>query len=401
VIVGDENQSIYSFKHAHPEGIVEWELENDAKTDHELTECYRSPERVVSIANSLIAHNPDGNRHPLQARPENGEGIVTIVQFAGIDEEATGIASDIVQRLALGTPPGDIIVLSPRKKLGLKISTLLREAGVPCRDYLSESELEAKEVTERLALLMIACNRDDRPALRWLLGYGSNDFRANQYAKLRNACVEHCLSPWDALVLSENGGLVLKQCGTLKDRFRAIRQSVEIILDQGDAVVTLNYLFPPAEDNSARIRELFISEVTAETSLEDVRKLLLEKIYEPNFPNNVEYVRIMTLYGSKGLGSPIVYITSLVDGLLPRFSDEDDDAETLERKRQEQRRLFYVAVTRVKAVPALGKAGELHLSSFRFFDWAEAHNLNNGNSNAQASRFLSELGPRAPAPIKG
>ena len=62
VIVGDDNQSIYSFKHAHPAGIIEWEGDNRDRSDHELTICYRCPERVVSMANSLIAHNPRGGR---------------------------------------------------------------------------------------------------------------------------------------------------------------------------------------------------------------------------------------------------------------------------------------------------------------------------------------------------
>ncbi|ESZ36794.1 hypothetical protein X732_21985 [Mesorhizobium sp. L2C066B000] len=400
IIVGDENQSIYSFKHAHPEGIIEWEDDNLDRSDHELTTCYRCPGRVVSMANSLIAHNPGGNAHPLEARQGNGDGIVSIVQFAGIDEEANGIAADIVQKIAAGSDPGDIIVLTPRKKLGLKISDALREAGIACRDYLSESELETDEVTEKLALLMVAGDRDDRPALRWLLGYGSNDFRAGQYRRLRAKCTEHDISPWEALERSEAGTLQLPQCQTLRTRFREIQNEIEMISELDSASDVLDALFPPGDPSFTRIRELFEGEIDEDTEISDVRKLILEKIYEPNYPDDVDYVRIMTLYGSKGLGSPILYITSLVDGLLPRFPDADDTPAEVERKRQEQRRLFYVALTRVKSVPDENKPGELTLSSFRQFGYAEAFNLNNGNANAQASRFLAELGPRRPAPVR-
>ena len=245
---------------------------------------------------------------------------------------------------------------------------------------------------------MVACNSDDRPALRWLLGHGSNDFRSGQYLRLQRLCEETNLSPWDALERCRAGALDLSRCTTLKRRFDEIRDAISRILELDSAVEILDHLFPPDDDAFAPIRELFADEIHEDTELDDVRAIVLEKMYEPNYPDKVEYVRVMTLYGSKGLGSPIVYLTSLVDGLLPRFPDEGDDRQTVEANRQEQRRLFYVALTRVKATP--DKPGELTISSFRQFEHAEAFDLNNGNLNAVASRFLSELGPRAPRAVR-
>ncbi|RUU55345.1 ATP-dependent helicase [Mesorhizobium sp. M2C.T.Ca.TU.002.02.1.1] len=400
IIVGDDNQSIYSFKHAHPAGIIEWEEGNQERSDHELTTCFRCPERVVAMANSLIANNPHGDDHPLRVRTENGEGMVRILQFVGIAEEADGITADIVAKIGQGEDPGNIIVLTPRKRLGLEISNRLREAGIGCRDYLSESELESQEVTERLALLMVACDRDDRPALRWLLGYPSADYRKGQYQRLRELCEENDASPWEMMERVVAGEVALPASRTLRERFSEIRRTVERLSELDSAEDVLDELFPPNDDQFRRIRELFEGDVDEDTQLSEVRRLVLEKMYEPNFPEDVDYVRIMTLYGSKGLGSNVVYITSLVDGLLPRFADDGDDAATRRRKLEEQRRLFYVALTRVKADVANGKPGELCLSSFRQFEWAEAHNMNNGNVNARASRFLSELGPRAPRPVR-
>lgn len=401
IIVGDEHQSIYSFKHAHREGILEWEAENLDRGDHQLLDCHRCPETVVSMANSLIANNQGGANHQLRALPEKGVGSVSIIQFLGTDEEANGIAADIVQRIESGTAPGDILVLTPRKILGMKIANRLREAAIPHREYLSESELETDEVTERLALLMVACDHDDRPALRWLLGFGSDNYRAPQYARLKAVCQETGLAPWDTLGEIDAGRIRLPHTRGLLDRFRTIRAKIgELAQIQGSAQ-RLDFLFPADEFVFDRIRDLFGEELEAgegEIQLRELKDLIVEKIYEPNFPADVDYVRIMTLYGSKGLGCPVVYITSVVDGLLPRFLDPEDNALERGRKTEEQRRLFYVALTRVKALPNEGKPGTLTISSFRQFSYKEAFNLNNGNVNAMASRFLRELGAMAPAP---
>jgi superfamily I DNA/RNA helicase len=158
----------------------------------------------------------------------------------------------------------------------------------------------------------------------------------------------------------------------------------------------LDALFPEDDILFDQIRELFVDELDKGLSLPEIKNQIWEKMFEPNFPDEVDYVRLMTLYGCKGLGSPIVYVTSLVDGLLPSRPDVEDTPVEVARKEQEQRRLFYVALTRVKSMPSEDFAGELIISSFRSFSYADAHSLNNGSTNALASRFLNELGPMAP-----
>jgi len=401
IIVGDDNQSIYSFKYAHPDGITEWEDGNPGRSEHALIDCYRCPERVVSMANSLIAHNAQGLARPLAALPHNGVGEASLVQFKTSDDEADGIAASIVQKVAAGVRPEDILVLTPRKKLGMKIADRLREAAIPCREYLSESQLETDDVTERLALLMVASDQDDRPALRWLLGYGSADFRAGQYKRLRQFCEIENLSPWEALADIDAGRRQLGRCRTLMERFAQIRDRIAALVELGGAQEIVDELFPADEPEFERMRELVAAEITAETELHEVASLILEKIYEPDFPADADYVRVMTLYGSKGLGTPVVYLTSLVDGLVPRFDDPQDNAVERQRKREEQRRLFYVALTRVKVDRARGLPGELIMSNFTQYGYDEAHTLNNGNVTALSSRFLTELGERAPKAVRG
>src|SRR5207244_974372 len=95
---GDEDQSIYSFKYAHPEGIREFVAEEEIGLD----ECRRCPVQVIDIANSLIAHNPD--RAHRQLHPADGQppGEVHIVQWKSLAEEAEGLASFVKARITAG-----------------------------------------------------------------------------------------------------------------------------------------------------------------------------------------------------------------------------------------------------------------------------------------------------------
>ena len=90
-IVGDDDQSLYSFKFAHPVGIREFPATHQVTTDHQILECRRCPTRIVQMANSLIAHNQDREARQLTSAPANGPGDIAIVQYQTLDNEAAGI----------------------------------------------------------------------------------------------------------------------------------------------------------------------------------------------------------------------------------------------------------------------------------------------------------------------
>ncbi len=186
-VVGDDDQSIYSFKHAHPDGILDWNRANPGANDLGLDRCQRCPTTVVAMANALIAHNGNrpGNRQ-LVAIPERGNGVVEIRQYATIDAEVRSVAARIVQMIQAGTPPGDILVLAQRGVIGTPIFEALVAAGVPVKSYYAEAALDALEAQERFAYLKLLATPDDRVALRWLLGLGSGDWRSNAYQRLQH-----------------------------------------------------------------------------------------------------------------------------------------------------------------------------------------------------------------------
>jgi DNA helicase-2/ATP-dependent DNA helicase PcrA len=162
-IVGDDDQSIYSFKHAHPEGIREWLLQRPNAEDITLADCRRCPTTVVEMANALIRHNV--NRpvpRALLPLPENGHGDVRILQYTSSDREVAGISGIISQLISTGVAPGDILVLAQRGVIGTPIYEALVARGVPVRSYYAEAELDAEDAQRRLR----AMGDISRPALR-------------------------------------------------------------------------------------------------------------------------------------------------------------------------------------------------------------------------------------------
>lgn len=404
-IIGDDDQSVYSFKYAHPAGIREWGPHVGAQ-DFAIAECRRCPTSVVAMANSLISHNVDRQPRVLGARAENGVGVVRIRQFTNVEAEAEGIVADIQQLIATGSQPGEIIVLC-RKIIARPIYALLRQQGVPAKSYYAEMPLDTKDAQERFALLKLHLNNEDRVALRWLLGCHHARWHSSQYARIFAIVLESGLTPFQVMSQLAAGFLAIPNTGTLIARFHEIRAE----LDTLDAATTLEDFttawLPPAE------RTALLTQVVAEhsegldTPLQLFESLQME-FTQPEIPLQVAEVRLMSFYKSKGLSSPFVYMAGCAEGLIPSRPYGEVTPMEISAKLEEDRRLFFVAMTRVKADPAHGKLGYLHISYPRTMARADAmHNqvgapLMRGQiAYLHASRFLGELGPQAPVPEHG
>jgi DNA helicase-2/ATP-dependent DNA helicase PcrA len=135
---------------------------------------------------------------------------------------------------------------------------------------------------------------------------------------------------------------------------------------------------------------------------------VIQAVSQPEVPPDVTEVRIMSLHKSKGLSSPVVIIAGCVEGLLPTADDPDLTAAEKAASLEEQRRLFFVGLTRVKADPASNRPGVLILTSSRSKSLADAMQSGirparvvYGRAHVHASRFIQELGPSAPVTQRG
>jgi DNA helicase-2/ATP-dependent DNA helicase PcrA len=410
-IVGDDDQSIYSFKYAHPEGIRDWLLQRPEAADLTLADCRRCPTTVVEMANALIRHNV--NRpvpRALLPLAANGRGDVRILQYPSSDREIGGVAAIISQIIGTGVPPGDILVLAQRGVIGTPIYEALVARGVPVRSYYAEAELDAEDAQRRFATLKLLINREDRVALRWLLGLGSDNWRTPGYGRLRAHCTNTGTTPWDTLEQMSAGDLRLPHTGPLIRRFDEIKAELAALEVLGTLSEIIDALFPDNTDGVRDLRALALG--TLETTGEEDRAAFLSElstaISKPEIPSEIHDVRIMSLHKSKGLSAPVTIIAGCVEGLLPKQPDADLSEAERVAQIEEYRRLFYVGISRVKASPQQGKPGTLILTYAQQMSLRSA--MGAGISPASvsyrdarliASRFIREMGNAAPRPIAG
>jgi DNA helicase-2/ATP-dependent DNA helicase PcrA len=406
-IVGDDDQSLYSFKHAHPEGIRTFPQTHPGCTDHALLDCYRCPTGVVAVANALIGHNLD--REPLQLIPvpANGPGEMWIVQFQGVGREAQAIATFVDNQInKQGRQPGEILILAQRRTIGNPIHAALKARGIPSKSYYQESELDSEVARERLAIFKLFVNRADRIALRWLLGMGSADFRAKSYERLRTHCEQSGQSPWDALVSLASSAIQIPYCGQLLQRFQAIQNELHFLDEQTGVTDFVNRWLRSEFTGAGELGILVAGLMPLAETPAELLSQIIEAVSQPEIQPDVTEVRIMSLHKSKGLSSPIVVIAGCVDGLLPAEPEQGTSMAQRQAHLEEQRRLFYVGITRVKAAVSSNRPGSLLVTGSRTMTLADAMQSaiqpagkSYGTVSLHLSRFIPELGPSAPAPI--
>lgn len=410
-IVGDDDQSIYSFKHAHPDGIRDWLVANAGAADVNLVDCQRCPTTVVQMANALIGHNQlRPVPRPLNPLPAKGAGDVHILQFPSLDAEVAGVVARIQARIAAGTPAGDILVLAQSRAVGTPLFDALQAVGVAVRSEYTESELQAEAAQYAFSLLKLLADRNDRVALRWLLGCTSATFNAGGYRRLRNHCEASGQSPWEALEELSAGIRAIPHTRALVTSFNTLVASIQALAAKPNLGEVIDTLFPAAQLETRQLRTLATTLLASHPAMQidELVSELVTAITQPETPTNVDYVRIMSLHKSKGLSAPVTIVTGCVNGLLPRMPKAGlTHRERLEHN-EEQRRLFYVGITRVKADPANGKPGTLILTYAQTMPQASALNAGitaayaqGGTAVLQASPYIAEMAPHAPAAVAG
>lgn len=401
-VIGDDDQSIYGFKHAQPAGIREWSQVNVAE-DHQVTSCQRCPTTVVRMANALIARNQNRVPRQMTEKAENGPGEVAIRQFATSADETAAVCSKIAALVASGVAPGEVIVLAQRETFGTPIFHGLRAAGVPVKSYYEETELDSMAAQERFAVLKLVLDNEDRVALRWLLGRGHASWRSHQYARVMDQVRATGHSPWQVLSDADAGTTVLPHSSHLIERFREIKGEVQTLTACPDLDSFIAAWLQ--DDHGANLLAEKVEECRPNChTIEQLFEALYAAITQPEVPLEVNEVRIMSLHKSKGLSSPYVFIVGCVEGLLPRQPEAGTPAATAQELLEEDRRLFYVGITRAKAIPGV-RTGYLAITYPQAMPSAEAFashirpvSVGYGVARLQASRFIGEMGPAAPAP---
>jgi superfamily I DNA/RNA helicase len=403
-VVGDEDQSIYSFKYAHPEGIAKFDRDHPGTHDESLDECRRCPGLVVSMANALIGCNLSRDIRLLRERPSNPHGEVLVVQWPTMRDEADGVATFILQRIGAGSVrPGRVLVLAPRRQFGYAIRDALNSRGVLAHSFFYEQSLDGNPTKpdetaaqEAFTLLTLLARPDDWVSLRCWCGFGIGSLHRPAWARVRQRCESTGDSPRAVLEQLAAGTLTLPHASPIVARWQLLQQRLTTLnalrgLDLVDA------LFPSSKPWAEPIRAIAKTfEENSEPST--LLSVILRGVTQPELPTDVDYIRVMSLHKSKGLTADLVVVAGCIEGLIPAATRDMTPQEAL-RDLEEQRRLFYVALTRTRHTLVLSSVANLpraiaHKMRARVRGWGE-------NAPTIASRFLSELGPLRPDAVMG
>jgi superfamily I DNA/RNA helicase len=262
-------------------------------------------------------------------------------------------------------------VLAQRATFATPIFTRLLAKGIPVKSYYAETELETIRAQERFAFLKLLLNNEDRVALRWLLGRGHPSWRAKPYARLMRYVRQISTSPWETLEKLAAGNLPIPHTGALVDRFRDIRAELST-LQNANGLDQFIQVWLPDDAETKLFSDTVAKCRQGANTVEELYDALYAAITQPDIPLQVSDVRVMSLHKSKGLNSPYVFIAGCVEGLLPGRPDTQLPAAERAAKIQEDRRLFYVGITRVKALPP-NRVGYLALTYARTMSAAEAY----------------------------
>lgn len=386
-VVGDDSQSIYGFRGARIENILRFQKDYPEAKTFRLEQNYRSTQTIVNAANSLIAKNEHRLQKECYSRAEVGEKIKVIKAFTET-EEAYLIASSIVDRIFSDKVSYDNFAILYRTNAQSRaLEESLRKKNLPYRIYGSHSFYERAEIKDMLSYFKLVVNSLDDEAFRRVINVPSRGIGDTSMERLAAAAAVAGCSLYEATFLPSEK---LREAG-LKDaaitKFRAFSAIIEQLAQKAAvsdcyelAVETGNasgYLQALHSDNSPEgvarfenVEELFnsIKEFSEEES--ELRRTLeedgqgkvdtivtlgdyLENIYllseaekddeqDPDIDNSNK-ITLMTVHASKGLEFPYVYIAGMEENLFPSESMND----SLE-KIEEERRLFYVAITRAQ-----------------------------------------------------
>lgn len=399
-VIGDDDQSIYAFKWANPEGIREFDQDHPGTEDVHFTICRRCPQQVVDMAQTLIQRNPGRVRLPLVAKADNPVGEIHNVQWRSVEDEAEGIAEFIKHKVSTGVDPGRCLVLANSRRIGYAIRDAVRARDIACSSFFHEEPVESEAAQEALTLITLLAQPSDRVAIRAWLSFGSSTQRTPAYRRLIGAARESDTDIADILDQLDSSERSIPHTTNAVERYRELQRRLVVLRACGEDLARLiDELLPETNEDLTLLREAALKALEDADGVSSMANALRYGVAQRETPLESTEVRVMSLHASKGLTADLVVLAGLVEGLIPRIDDDASPADQ-EAQEQEQRRLFFVGITRTTDM--------LVLSSYAELEVATAHRLQvrrgprtPGGFRTFASSFFDELGDGLPTAVRG
>lgn len=413
VVVGDIDQSIYEIlRNAYPFGILELHkrFRQVEVNEVDIEVCQRCPANIIDVANSLIKEN-QVRRKEYFIKPSDPSSIgkISVVQWDDVEQECIGIGNFIQHRLERGEViPDDVLVLCPRKVYGAFLKEYLNKAGIGVhftfREQLFDGNPKQDEyfVEEAFTLLRLAADKYDRVALRCWLGFGDSNLLSSEYKSLQSYCYAQNMHPIDYLGEMLNNGLLIPYDDHLASRYQLLQSHLKSLEELTDYQKFMR-LFPRILDWTEPVHQI-TKHIDENTTLSEIIEIIESNSVRPEVPLVAGSVRMMSLHSSKGLTAKLTIVIGCINGMIPKLPDSEMSLKDRQRLLEEQRRLFYVAITRTQS--------ELVLSSCLSMPYElakksgvqilnRAKGSKNSQPRTQASSFLGELGSACPPAISG
>ncbi len=391
-VVGDDAQSIYAFRGANIQNILNFEKDYPDLKVYKLEQNYRSTQNIVNVANSIISNNKEQLKKNVFSEKDHGDKIKVIRAFSD-NEEGKTVAETIMQeRTTKGLKWNDFAILYRTNAQSRSMEEALRKLNIPYKIYGGLSFYQRKEIKDLIAYFRLTFNPNDEEALKRVINYPRRGIGDTTVDRIILSAGQNNISLWEVIiepskyldgrsagsvatfstmiqsfqVLAKNQSAydaalhIAQHSGLLKDLYED--KSVEGLNRYENIQELLNGIkeFSEREDIEERGLDVFMQDVALLTN-------------DDNDKNpNAETVSLMTIHSSKGLEFPHVFVVGLEENLFPSQMSLNSRTDL-----EEERRLFYVAVTRAENKLTISYA----TSRFKFGTLI----------NCEPSRFLDEI----------
>lgn len=368
--VGDDSQSIYSFRGANIDNILNYQRQFQGTRLFKLEQNYRSTQTIVEAANSLIKHNR--NQIPKDVFSENAKGEKIQYKPAYSDKEEAAIVAKDVKRIRRedGCQYSDFAILYRTNAQSRSFEEEFRKQGIPYRIYGGLSFYQRKEIKDIIAYFRLVANPDDEEAIKRIINYPARGIGATTVLKIADCAHQNQVSFWEVISAPEQYGLAVNK-GTMNklETFRLLissfieRAQTTDVYELGDAIIkesgiSQDIMSGKDADDLARQENLeeFLSGMSAfveerreegrfdELFLQDyLQDVALLTDADSDGDKDEPRVSLMTVHAAKGLEFPTVFVVGLEENIFP----SPLSAASL-RELEEERRLLYVAITRAE-----------------------------------------------------
>lgn len=399
-VVGDDAQSIYSFRGANIENILNFRKDYPDFTLYKLEQNYRSTKNIVEAANSIIKKNKDQIHKSVWTENQNGNKI-KVVRTPTDNEEGRSVASFIHEKQGeINCSYNDFAVLYRTNRQSRSFEEALRKLNIPYKVYGGLSFYQRKEIKDLLAYFRLAANPNDEEALKRVINYPKRAIGKTSIEKLIVAANNYTTSMWEVICdfhkypvdinngtksrISEFATMIksfqseinTKDAFSLAERIARSSGIMKELIDAKDKGPEEVERFQNVEELLSGIQEFSNSgdEDNPNTLADFMLEVALLTDADQEKPEEKNHVSLMTIHSSKGLEFPNVYLVGMEENLFPSQMSLHSRSDL-----EEERRLFYVAVTRAMESCTLSYAVSRFL-------WGQS-------ISCEPSRFIDEIDP--------